>query len=206
MSQTTLSPILGKNFREALDFAFTLHMTQIRKGTEIPYFTHLMTVSALVLENGGDEDTAIAALLHDGVEDQGGKALLKKIRDRFGVRVADLVEECSDSQSYPKPPWKQRKQKYLAHIGSASAEARLISSSDKLHNLRSILDDYRAVGDSLWDRFKGTEQEIIWYYTSFIEEMKQSASTAELPILDKLKGTLNRLNSLISLKDHDRKH
>jgi (p)ppGpp synthase/HD superfamily hydrolase len=129
-------PFLTRRFELALQFASGLHHSQCRKGTPIPYISHLMAVSALVLEAGGDEDLAIAALLHDAVEDQGGAPTLQIIRRMFGDRVANVVMECSDTDREPKPPWRERKERYLTHLLSASADALLVSMADKLHNAR----------------------------------------------------------------------
>ena len=131
-------PFLTRRFELALQFASGLHHSQCRKGTPVPYISHLMAVSALVLEAGGDEDLAIAALLHDAVEDQGGPPTLQTIRRMFGDRVADVVMECSDTDREPKPLWRERKEQYLAHLLSASTDALLVSIADKLHNARSV--------------------------------------------------------------------
>ncbi|MEJ2007980.1 MAG: HD domain-containing protein [Acidobacteriota bacterium] len=157
-------PALGKRFEEAFCYAATLHAVQKRKGSDIPYIAHLMAVCALVLEQGGDEDQAIAALLHDAVEDQGGKPTLEEIRRRFGARVARLVEGCTDADTQPKPPWRRRKEEYILHLQSAPPEVRMIVLADKIHNARSVLRDYLALGDKLWTRFKGGKEGTLWYY------------------------------------------
>src|SRR5205814_1417068 len=118
------------------------HAGQARKNTSVPYVAHLMSVAGLVLEGGGDEDLAIAALLHDVVEDCGGKPMLKEVRRRFGKRVAEVVDGCTDAYTIPKPPWKKRKQDYLKRLRRASGDVRLVSAADKLHNSRTILVDY----------------------------------------------------------------
>lgn len=155
-------PSLNQRFNLAFELAAGLHRTQTRKGTRVPYIGHLMAVCGLVLEAGGDEDQAIAALLHDAVEDQGGLTTLATIRQLFGDRVADAVEACSDSMvgnPAQKPEWRNRKEKYLAHLRNANADALIVGAADKLHNARTILTDYRQVGDALWSRFKvGKEQ------------------------------------------------
>jgi (p)ppGpp synthase/HD superfamily hydrolase len=135
-------PALGKRFEEAFCYAATLHAVQKRKGSDIPYIAHLMAVCALVLEQGGDED-------------QGGKPTLEEIRRRFGARVARLVEGCTDADTQPKPPWRRRKEEYILHLQSAPPEVRMIVLADKIHNARSVLRDYLALGDKLWTRFKG---------------------------------------------------
>jgi (p)ppGpp synthase/HD superfamily hydrolase len=155
---------LGPRFLRAFAFAAEKHKTQTRKASTIPYIAHLMGVASLVLEAGGDEDLAIAALLHDVVEDCGGAPMLKEVQRRFGKRVAKVVDGCTDADTYPKPPWRARKEKYLAHLITADADTRLVSAADKLNNVRSILSDYRAVGESVWSRFKGGREGTLWYY------------------------------------------
>jgi (p)ppGpp synthase/HD superfamily hydrolase len=157
------SPFLTRRFELALHFASGLHHKQVRKGAEIPYIAHLLSVCALVLEPGGDEDQAIAALLHDAMEDQGGPPTLDTIRRLFGDRVADTVRECSDSESSDpahKLPWHERKQAYLDGLHSASSDALLISLADKLHNARDILACYREMGDDLWQRFNKSASKV----------------------------------------------
>lgn len=154
----------------ALDFAFKMHAGQARKASTIPYITHLMGVASLVLEAGGDEDLAMAALLHDVVEDCGGAPVLQKVRKQFGVRVANVVEGCTDADSYPKPPWRERKEKYLERLKHADADTRLVSAADKLNNVRSILSDYREVGEFVWERFNGGREGTLWYYQALLVE------------------------------------
>ena len=155
---------LTERFEDALVYANRLHALQRRKGTDIPYVSHLLAVASLVIEAGGTEEEAIAALLHDGPEDQGGLATLKEIRDRFGVPVGKIVAACSDTFEKVKPAWKQRKQDYLNHLDDADDSVRLVSCADKLHNARAILADYRRHGETLWDRFNADREEILWYY------------------------------------------
>jgi GTP pyrophosphokinase len=164
---------LSARFGEALDYAFNLHNNQVRKGTEIPYISHLLAVAAIVLENGGDEEQAIAALLHDAVEDQGGLPVLETIRSRFGERVAAIVDGCTDAYDFPKPPWHERKQRYLEHLQRAGSDVTLVSLADKLHNARSILFELRYVGQEIWDRFKGGKQGTLWYYRSLVAVFHQ---------------------------------
>lgn len=155
---------LSRRFEEALIMAFRLHHDQKRKSTDIPYIAHLLGVTSLVLEAGGGEDEAIAALLHDAAEDQGGQKTLAAIRAKFGDHVAQIVEACSDTFSTPKPPWEKRKQSYLVHLHEADPDTRLVSLADKLHNCRDILLTYRLIGEATWDRFKGGKQGTLWYY------------------------------------------
>lgn len=161
---------LGPRFRRAFLFAADKHSGQTRKASDTPYIAHLMGVASLVLEFGGDEDLAIAALLHDVVEDCGGMRLLRDVRRRFGPRVAKIVDGCTDSCTDPKPPWRERKETYLRHLKKADAETRLVSAADKLNNVRSILADYREVGESIWARFNGGRDGTLWYYRSLLEE------------------------------------
>ena len=157
--------ILSERFDAALVLASDLHRDQTRKQTEIPYVAHLLAVSAIVLENGGDEDQAIAALLHDAPEDQGGRATLGMIRDRFGDLVARIVEDCTDTFEDPKPDWLARKIAYLKHLEhQADAASLLVSAADKLHNLRAIRGDFAQQGEQLWDRFNGRPGQQLWYF------------------------------------------
>lgn len=159
-----MSTCLTRRYEAALVYAAQLHATQTRKGTDIPYLSHLMSVSSLVLEAGGDEDEAIAALLHDGPEDQGGHETLNRIRQLVGDRVADIVAACSDTFETEKPAWRQRKEAYLSHLETADASVLLVSCADKLHNARAILEDFHLVGERLWDRFNASRDETLWYY------------------------------------------
>jgi (p)ppGpp synthase/HD superfamily hydrolase len=165
---------LGPRFQRAFLFAAAKHAGQTRKASNTPYFAHLMGVASLVLEFGGDEDMAIAALLHDVVEDCGGAPMLKEVRRRFGSRVAKIVDGCTDSDTDPKPPWRERKETYIQHLKSADAETRLVSAADKLNNVRSILSDYREVGESIWSRFNGGREGTLWYYRALLEEFLRS--------------------------------
>ena len=135
---------LGPRFLRAFAFAAEKHKHQTRKASTIPYIAHLMGVASLVLEAGGDEDLAIAALLHDVVEDCGGAPMLQEVRHKFGERVAKVVDGCTDADTYPKPPWRERKESYIRHLKKANADTRLVSAADKLNNVRSILSDYRS--------------------------------------------------------------
>ena len=163
--------LLTEKFDEALEFAAGLHREQTRKGGGgVPYIGHLLSVAGLVIEGGGSETQAIAGLLHDAVEDQGGAPTLAAIRERFGDEVADIVRECTDADVAPKPPWQPRKQAYIDHLCSVSKETLLVSLADKLDNARAILRDHRLVGDELWERFSVTDPQLhLWYYTSLLE-------------------------------------
>jgi (p)ppGpp synthase/HD superfamily hydrolase len=188
--------MFSPDFAEALAFAAQLHGAQTRKGTEIPYISHLLSVAGLVLEFGGTEDEAIAALLHDAVEDQGGQLTLERIRRRFGSAVADVVEACSDTDVEPKPDWRPRKEAYLAHIGHASSSARLVSIADKLHNATAILRDYRRLREGLWERFNGGK-ETLWYYRGLVEAYKAAGPH---PILDELDRVVSELEAEVNRK------
>ena len=170
-SGTDRRPALTARFDEALTFAAALHRHQWRKGGDIPYISHLLAVCSIVLDHGGDEDEAIAALLHDGPEDQGGVATLETIGRLFGERVQTIVAACSDTFDSPKPPWLERKQAYLEHLagGQVSRSAVLVSAADKLHNLTTTVDDLEALGVSFWDRFNSTAEQQLWYYRSLAE-------------------------------------
>jgi (p)ppGpp synthase/HD superfamily hydrolase len=188
------SVVLGERFERAFEVAFDLHRNQVRKGPKrIPYVGHLLGVTSIVLEDGGDEDEAIAALLHDGPEDQGGEATLTRIRSEFGDRVADIVEGCSDTLEDPKPPWRERKEAYLAHLEQAPDEVLRVSLADKLHNARAILSDYREVGEELWSRFNGTREESLWYYRSLVEIFARRCSG---PLVEELDTTVSEIEVL----------
>jgi (p)ppGpp synthase/HD superfamily hydrolase len=190
------APFLTWRFDVALQFASGLHHQQHRKGVPIPYIAHLMGVCALVLEAGGDEDQAIAALLHDAVEDQGGLATLGTIRQLFGQRVAAAVESCSDSTvSDPtkKLPWRARKEKYLAHLRSANTDTLIVGAADKLHNARAVLTDYRQIGEQLWSRFSVPKAEQLWYYGALVEAFKQT--TAPNVLVEELERVVNELRA-----------
>jgi len=184
---------LGARFDEALAFAARLHRDQLRKGTEIPYVSHLLAVAGIALENGANEDEAIAALLHDAVEDQGGAPTLVEIRRRFGEAVADIVAGCTDTDEVPKPPWRGRKEAYVAHVASASPSVRLVSAADKLHNARSILADYRRHGERIWKRFAGGREGTLWYYRALVDAFRTHGET---PLVDELARTVAELERL----------
>ena len=185
---------LSERFADALVYATGLHAGQVRKGSGVPYIAHLLAVTALVLEYGGDEDTAIAALLHDAVEDQGGAATRAAIAARFGEPVAAIVDGCSDTDVVPKPPWRARKEAYIAHVAGAPPAVLLVSASDKLHNARSLLADYRQVGEVLWDRFTGSRAGTLWYYRALVTAYRQTVAPPAL--VDELDRTVTELERL----------
>lgn len=165
---------LTTKFEQALIYATQLHAKQTRKVDKIPYISHLMSVSALILEAGGSEDEAIAGLLHDAVEDQGGKATREEIRQKFGVTVVEIVDGCTETDITPKPPWKQRKIDYIENIRNGSDSVKLVSLADKLHNARSLLIGYRNQGDKLWDYFSGSKEDKLWFYGELLKIYQQS--------------------------------
>ena len=180
-------PNLGKDFDEALAFASDLHREQRRKGTAIPYVTHLLAVCSLALEMGADEDQAIAALLHDAVEDQGGAPRLFEIRARFGERVARIVADCSDwDGAGTRPQWRERKQAYLDGLATKPADSLLVVLADKTHNARAIVDDFATHGAALWDRFNAGRAEVLWYYGALAEAFSRSLPGAGAARLGKL--------------------
>lgn len=156
-----------------------------------------MSVAGLVLEAGGDEDQAIAALLHDVVEDCGGKPMLQEVADRFGQRVARIVDGCTDAYTIPKPPWKQRKLDYLQLLRKADDDIRLVSAADKLHNVRAILTDHRAEGDSVWARFSGGREGTLWYYRAVLEILLEGRSNR---LTRELQRAVTELENLPSTK------
>ncbi|HLW49228.1 MAG TPA: HD domain-containing protein [bacterium] len=184
---------LTDRFSDAFEYAARLHAAQQRKGGGIPYVSHLLAVAALVLESGGDEDEAIAALLHDAAEDQGGRPQLEEIRRRFGDRVAAIVEGCTDTFQDPKPPWLERKKTYLRHLGEAPPDVRRVSLADKLHNARSMLADYRTRGEGLWGRFDGNRDDILWYYRSLVGAFRESRDQSMAQELERVVTELERL-------------
>jgi (p)ppGpp synthase/HD superfamily hydrolase len=181
---------LSGRFQEALVYAATLHDGQVRKGTEVPYVSHLLAVASLVLEHGGDEDEAIAGLLHDAVEDQGGARTLQEIRDRFGDRVAAIVEGCSDTDTIPKPPWRQRKERFLERVRTAQRSVLLVAAADKLHNARTLLASYRAEGEDVWHRFRGGRDGTLWYHRAVLDVL---AAMLPCPLVDDLRAAVEAL-------------
>ena len=161
-----MKKINQKKYLEALNFAFKLHSKQFRKGIKIPYFFHLSSVSNHVIENGGDTDEAIAGLLHDAVEDQGGEKTLKLIKKKFGNKVAKIVEDCTDAKVIPKPHWFERKKQYILDLKKKPQSSLLLSICDKTHNATCIVNDYSRVGKKLWKRFSAKPKQIYWYYES----------------------------------------
>lgn len=186
--------VLSPRFEQAMTYASTVHAGQVRKGTPIPYLSHLLAVAALVLEHGGDEDEAIAALLHDAVEDAGGRPRLLDVQLRFGDRVAEIVLGCTDAEVCPKPPWRARKEAYIAHLQDTSDSARLVSCCDKLHNSRTIVADLRIHGDEVWKKFTGKRDGTLWYYTTLLGEYRRLGVSQ--PLVDELARTVEAMTAL----------
>lgn len=183
----------GERLERALVYAARVHRDHYRKGTRVPYVTHLLAVAAIVGENGGTEDEVVAALLHDAPEDRGGEARLTDIRLRFGDAVAETVAGCTDTYEDPKPPWRERKERHLAHLAGASDAVRLVSAADKLHNARSVLSDYRAVGEDLWTRFNGGREGTLWYYRAVVDTLGAEHDDPIAEELDRVVRELERL-------------
>jgi (p)ppGpp synthase/HD superfamily hydrolase len=183
-----------KRFEEALVHAARLHKNQTRKGSETPYVNHLLAVASIVGENGGTEDEVIAALLHDAIEDT--PETKESLAKRFGENVAGIVEGCSDADVAPgeaKPEWSERKEAYIAHVGSAPPSVLAVSSADKLHNARSILADYRAVGEELWSRFRGGREGTLWYYRALAEAYESAGAS---PVIAEFGRTVDEIERL----------
>lgn len=164
---------LGSRFEEALIFATRMHADQTRKQSDVPYIAHLLGVASLVLEDGGDEDEAIAALLHDAVEDQGGVRILEEIRTRFGDKVARIVEFCTDAYTQPKAAWRNRKETYLASIEFGDTSAWRVALADKVYNAKTTLRDVLKDGDRAWTKFNGGKEGTLWYYQELLKKFSK---------------------------------
>ena len=189
--------VLSPRFEQALHYACLIHSGQLRKGTSVPYLAHLLSVAGLALEYGADEDEAIAALLHDAVEDAGGKARAADLRARFGDRVAEIVAGCTDTDTTPKPPWQARKAAYIAGLSTVSESARLVSCCDKLHNARSIVSDLRIHRDRVWQKFAGGKEGSLWYYTTLCGEYRRL--NVHPPLVEELERTLAVMQQLAGM-------
>ncbi|WP_249070906.1 HD domain-containing protein [Argonema antarcticum] len=188
----TKIPKLSTRFEQALVYATQIHANQVRKGSDIPYISHLLSVAALVLEDGGDEDEAIAALLHDSIEDCGGAETRQAILILFGERVTDIVDGCTESDTIPKPPWHERKLQYIKQMRYASPSVLRVSMADKLHNARSILADLYQHGDAVWQKFKGGKEGTLWFYQSLLEVYNQDSSNFLLSELERIIAQLEQ--------------
>lgn len=198
--------LLTDRFDRALAFAVGLHREDLRKGSDTPYIAHLLSVCALVLEDGGSEDEAVAALLHDALEDHPGAVDRPTIAREYGERVRALVEGCTDTPADyaggPKPAWKARKQGYIEHVRDADPGGVRISLADKLHNARAILADYRRIGDQLWTRFNvghpdpvDIRREVLWYYRELAGAFRQAGAAGYL--IEELERTLDEIDRLV---------
>jgi len=191
----TFSP----KFRKALNYAALVHGHQIRKKTGRAYIGHLLNVASLVIEYGGDEEMAIAALLHDAVEDQGGLPRLREIRRKFGKRVAHIVDGCTDSYAVPKPPWLERKRAYVERVRRESAQVRLVSAADKLSNVRETIHDLRVQGEDVFERFAGKKDGTLWYYRALVGEFRKAGSN---PLVEELARAVTELESVAVTRSH----
>jgi GTP pyrophosphokinase len=175
---------LTSRFRDALSYASQVHAHDTRKGTTVPYLAHLLSVCSLILTDGGSEDEAIAGLLHDTLEDHPELVRPAEIERRYGQRVLSLVEACTDTPpDYAggvKPPWRERKERYLAHLLETPAEDLRVTLADKLDNARSLLADYREVGEVVWARFNAGRAEQLWYYRTLVENLRRAGPPGRL--------------------------
>jgi GTP pyrophosphokinase len=184
---------LSSQFDQALQYAVLIHAGQQQRGTEIPYVAHLLGVASIALEYGANEEEAIGALLHDAAEDAGGRDRVADIRHRYGDTVARIVEGCTDTFETPKPPWRQRKEAYIAHIANAFPSVRLVSAADKLHNARAILRDCRRLGETLWSRFNGGQDGTLWYYRELVREFQKGGTNELIDELDRVVSEIEEL-------------
>lgn len=194
--EATTTGLLTPRFEDAFAYANRIHTLQLRKGSGIPYVSHLLSVTALVLEAGGDEDLAIAALLHDAVEDQGGLPRLHEIEERYGTRVAGIVFGCSDAWEEPKPEWRGRKEHYLERLPREPRDVLLVSAADKVHNARTTLADYRQLGDPVFARFKGGREGTLWYHRACVAAYREAGFESFL--VDELDRVVSELESLVA--------
>jgi (p)ppGpp synthase/HD superfamily hydrolase len=183
---------LTERFDEAVRYAREVHATQTRKGTSTPYIAHLIGVSSIVLDDGGDEDEAIAALLHDAAEDQGGRSRLADIRSRFGDAVARIVEDCTDSWETPKKAWAERKFAYVEHARKLPPSSLRVSVADKVHNTYAILRDLRNEGESVWNRFNAAPDDVISYYQSLVRAYREAGGGKLVDELERIVRGIER--------------
>ncbi|MCF7763113.1 MAG: HD domain-containing protein [Verrucomicrobia bacterium] len=186
---------LSLKFEEALVYANRIHAGQIRKKTEMPFIAHLIGVTSIVLEHGGNETEAIGALLHDAVEDAGGETRLEEIRLKFGEAVAAIVAGCTDSMQVPPPPWRERKEAYLRHLPEATRSTQLVSAADKLHNGRALIRMHRLQGDAIFERFVGGREGTLWYFQSLAGVFNALPST---PLTEELDRVVRELQAMTS--------
>ncbi|MGB8321860.1 MAG: HD domain-containing protein [Candidatus Acidiferrum sp.] len=191
---------LSRRFEKALMYAVRIHGKQVRKRTHRPYIGHLLSVASIVIEFEGDEDMAIAALLHDAVEDQGGLPRLRDIGRKFGKKVARIVDGCTDSYATPKSSWIDRKRAYLERIPKEAADVRLVSAADKLSNVRETLQDVRAHGVEVFESFAGKKDGTLWYYQALVGKFREVESNALIEELARVVAELKRLSTRRSLE------
>ena len=184
--------MLTDRFETALQYASRVHAAQVRKGTSAPYIGHLMGVASIVLDDGGTEDEAIAALLHDAAEDQGGRERLEDIRQRFGDAVARIVEDCTDSWETPKKPWAERKRQYVEHARHLAASSLRVSAADKVHNAYAILRDLRNSGEAVWSRFNAAPDDVLSYYESLVRAFREAGGGRLVDELDRIVRGIQR--------------
>lgn len=182
---------LSPRFQLALGYALRAHSGHTRKGTGVPYFAHLAGVMSLVLEAGGDQEQAVAALLHDAVEDRGGRERLEEIRERFGERVARIVAGCTQGSGEGEDAWDERRRRYVESLPEKEEDVLLVSAADKLHNARAMLRDVRLVGDELFDRFGAPKEEVLGYYRGLRDGFR--ASELESWLVDEMARTVDEL-------------
>jgi (p)ppGpp synthase/HD superfamily hydrolase len=190
MGTTVGEPRYSERLDRALALAADAFRRKTRKGTGIPYLTHLLQVMVTVGEHGGTEDQMIAAVLHDYLEDI-EDASEDELRRDFGDTVAEIVVALSDATTHPKPPWQERKEAYIALVRTKPAEVKLVSAADKLHNAQSLVRDYATVGEDLWNRFTATRDQTLWYYREMIEAL---GTDWEHPLLDELRRVVAELH------------
>ncbi len=184
--------ILTRRFDEAFAYAHEVHAGHTRKGNGAPYLGHLMGVSSIVLDDGGSEDEAIAALLHDAPEDRGGRPRLEEIRARFGDTVAKIVEDCTDSWTMPKAPWAERKALYVEHARTLDPASLRVSAADKVHNGYAILRDLRNIGDQVWERFNASADDILAYYQALVRSYRAAGGGRLVDELDRIVRAIER--------------
>lgn len=186
------SPAYSPRVDEALNLAACGFRHRRRKGTDIPYLSHLLQVAVHVMEGGGDEDQCIAALLHDYLEDVEG-ATVAELERRFGFRVARVVERLSDTDVHPKPPWRPRKERHIASLRGAPPDVRLVAAADKLHNVESLCRDVEREGSRTFERFRGGREGTLWYHRQMCEVLGEGWHH---PIMDRLRAAVRRLQAL----------
>jgi (p)ppGpp synthase/HD superfamily hydrolase len=185
-------PPLSRRFDDAFAYAHEVHAAQTRKGTGVPYLGHLLGVASIVIDDGGSEDEAIAALLHDAPEDAGGRERLADVRARFGEAVAKIVEDCTDSWTTPKAPWAERKKQYVEHARTLGASSLRVSAADKVHNAYAILRDLRNTGDAVWERFNASADDILAYYQSLVRAFREAGGGPLVDELDRIVRAIER--------------